>query len=44
MVGDGKMQGRAIFRAYDENEGAAQDGVIRAIEKAAEKFKVATNG
>ena len=43
MVGDGKMSGRAIFRAFDENAGAAQDGVIRAIEKAAAKFKAATN-
>lgn len=44
MVGKDKMQGRAMFRAYEENEGKAQDGVIRAIEKAAAKFKVATNG
>ena len=43
MVGSGKMAGRGIFRAYEENEGKAQDGVIRAIEKAAAKFKVATN-
>ena len=44
MVGKDKMQGRAMFRAYEENEGKAQDGVIRAIEKAAAKFKAATNG
>lgn len=44
MVGKDKMQGRAMFRAYEENEGKAQDGVIRALEKAARKFKVATNG
>jgi hypothetical protein len=43
MVGKDKMQGRAMFRAYEENEGKAQDGVIRAIEKAAAKFKAATN-
>ena len=43
MVGSGKMAGRGIFRAYDENEGKAQDGVIRAIEKAAAKFKGATS-
>ena len=42
MVGKDKMQGRAMFRAYEENEGKAQDGVIRAIEKAAAKFKGAT--
>ena len=45
LVGAGqKMQGRAMFRAYEENQGKAQDGVIRAIEKAAAKFKAATNG
>jgi hypothetical protein len=43
MAGSGKMAGRGIFRAYDENQGKAQDGVIRAIEKAAAKFKAATN-
>ena len=44
MVGKDKMQGRAMFRAYEENEGKAQDGVIRAIEKAAVKFKAVTRG
>lgn len=43
MVGKDKMQGRVIFRAYEENEGKAQDGVIRAIEKAAKKFKAASS-
>lgn len=42
LKGDGKMQGRAMFRAYEENAGAAQDGVIRAIENASDKFKAAT--
>lgn len=42
MVGKDKMQGRAMFRAYEENEGKAQDGVIRAIEKAARNFRGAT--
>lgn len=42
MVGKDKMQGRAMFRAYEENEGKAQDGVIRAIQKAATQFKGAT--
>ena len=42
MVGRDKMQGRAMFRAYEENEGKAQDGVIRAIEKAARNFRGAT--
>lgn len=44
LVGDGKMRGRAIFRAFEEDHGKAQDGVIRAIEKAAANFKAATNG
>ena len=42
MVGKDKMQGRAMYRAYEENEGKAQDGVIRAIEKAARNFRGAS--
>jgi hypothetical protein len=42
IVGKDKMSGRAMFRAYEENEGKAQDGVIRAIQKAANNFKGAT--
>jgi hypothetical protein len=38
MTGRGKMQGRAIFKAYDEDEGKAKVGVIKALEKAAAKF------
>jgi hypothetical protein len=34
MKGSQKMQGRVLYRAYQENEGKAQDGVLRAIEKA----------
>lgn len=33
MKGRDKMEGRALFRAYDEDEGKAQDGVLRAIDK-----------
>jgi hypothetical protein len=33
-----KMTGRAIFRAYEEDRGKAQDGVIKAIFKARDKF------
>jgi hypothetical protein len=33
LKGEAKMQGRALFRAYEEDEGKAQDGVLRAIEK-----------
>lgn len=32
--GQDKMEGRALFRAYEEDEGKAQDGVLRAINKA----------
>jgi len=34
LKGNAKMQGRALFRAYEEDEGKAQDGVLRAIDKA----------
>jgi hypothetical protein len=34
----GKMQGRALFKAYKEDEGKAKVGVIKALEKAAAKF------
>jgi hypothetical protein len=33
LKGEAKMQGRALFRAYEEDEGKAQDGVLRAIYK-----------
>jgi hypothetical protein len=28
------MEGRVLFRAYEEDQGKAQDGVFKAIEKA----------
>jgi hypothetical protein len=34
MKGRDKMEGRALYRAYDEDSGKAQDGVFKAIEKA----------
>ena len=40
--GQGKEQGAVLFRAYDEDRGAARDGVLRAIEKANSDFKKAT--
>ncbi len=33
-----KMSGRAIFRAFEEDKGKAQDGVVKAIQKAVTKF------
>lgn len=38
MAGSGKMSGRALFKAYLEDEGKAKAGVIKALEKAAAKF------
>lgn len=42
MKGNNKMEGRALFRAYEENNGKAQKAVITAIEKASYKFNQAT--
>jgi hypothetical protein len=33
-----KTRGRAIFRAFEEDRGKAQDGVVKAIFKAKDKF------
>ena len=38
MKGDGKLQGRALFRAYDENNGKAREAVLAAIKSAADKL------
>ena len=39
LVGKGqKMTGRAIFRAFEDDRGKAQDGVVKAIFKAKTKF------
>jgi hypothetical protein len=43
MTGSGKMQGRAMFKAYDQDEGKAKVGVIKALEKAAAKFNARGN-
>jgi hypothetical protein len=34
MKGSEKMKGRVLFRAYEENQGKAQDGVLKAIDNA----------
>jgi hypothetical protein len=36
------MQGRVLFRAYDENNGKAQAAVITAINSAAAKLNQST--
>lgn len=38
LKGKGKMQGRVLYRAYDENNGKARDGVLKAISTAADKL------
>jgi hypothetical protein len=38
MKGKDKEQGRAIFRAYEENNGKARDAVLKAIQKAADNL------
>ena len=38
LQGKGRMQGRVLFRAYDENNGKAREGVLRAISTAANKL------
>lgn len=43
LTGAGKMAGRAMFRAYKEDEGKAKVGVIKALEKAAAKFNGSGN-
>jgi hypothetical protein len=43
LAGAGKMSGRAMFKAYKEDEGKAKLGVIKALEKAAAKFNGSGN-
>jgi len=38
MKGNGKMEGRALFRAYEENNGKARDAILKAIKTAATKL------
>ena len=38
LKGKEKMQGRVLYRAYDENNGKARDGVLKAISTAAVKL------
>lgn len=42
LVGKGNDKGRLIYRAWELDRGVAQDGVIRAIEKAAARFQKRT--
>jgi hypothetical protein len=38
LKGKGRMQGRVLYRAYDENNGKAREGVLKAIATAANKL------
>jgi hypothetical protein len=38
MKGNAKMEGRALFRAYEENNGRARDAVLKAIRSASDKL------
>jgi hypothetical protein len=38
MKGDGKMQGRALYRAYEENNGKAREAVLKALKLASTKL------
>jgi hypothetical protein len=40
--GTGKMEGRGIFRAWNEDQGRTQGAVIKALEGAAAKFNAKT--
>jgi hypothetical protein len=40
--GNGKLQGRSIFRAWNEDQGKTQGAVIKALEGAAAKFNAKT--
>jgi hypothetical protein len=43
LAGRAKMQGRAMFKAYDQDQGKAKAAVIKALEKAAAKFNGSAN-
>ena len=38
MAGRGKMSGRALYKAYDQDQGKAKASIIKALEIAAAKF------
>jgi len=42
LKGNDKMKGRVLFRAYEENQGKARDGVLKAIENAKNNFESQT--
>jgi len=44
MKGRDKMEGRALFRAYEENNGKAREAVLAAIKNAADKLNARARG
>ena len=44
MKGNQKMEGRALFRAYEENNGKARDAVLKAIRSAADQLNAKARG
>ena len=44
MKGNNKMRGRALFRAYDENNGKAREAVLKAIKSAADQLNARARG
>ena len=44
MKGNGKMEGRALYRAYEENQGKAQAAVLAAIKTSADKLNALAKG
>ena len=44
MKGNQKMEGRALFRAYEENNGKARDAVLKAIRSAADQLNARARG
>jgi hypothetical protein len=38
LTGNGKMSGRALYKAYDQDQGKAKANIIKALEIAAAKF------
>ena len=43
LAGRAKMAGRAMFKAYEQDQGKAKAAVIKALEKAAAKFNGSAN-
>jgi hypothetical protein len=43
LAGRAKMSGRAMFKAYDQDQGKAKASVIKALENAAAKFNGSAN-